>query len=168
MRTPLMNKRPAFTEEEEATFQLRGLLPVALPLWSLRWSAPCSNCDAHRWKYIYLQNLQDINEKLYYRMLTENLVELLPIVYTPTVGQACQEFSHIYRQTPRGLYISIYDIGHVAIGRRRISVLFVLQTVRGFSDWATRVLMEWGFLSGSSRCTRHALVFHLKCVYQLR
>lgn len=65
-------------------------------------------------KYIFMQGMQDTNEAIYYRLLVENTAELMPIVYTPTVGQACVEFSHIYRQTPRGLYISVNDVGNVS------------------------------------------------------
>jgi malate dehydrogenase (oxaloacetate-decarboxylating)(NADP+) len=56
-------------------------------------------------------------------MLIENTAEIMPIVYTPTVGQACLEFSHIYRQTPRGLYISLKDREHVCKSRKYISSL---------------------------------------------
>ncbi|KAG7398953.1 Malic enzyme [Phytophthora boehmeriae] len=116
MRTPIANKGQAFTKEERVTFNLRGLLPVAvtsIELETERAMMQLRRKSTPLEKYIFLQNMQDTNEDVYYRMLTENTVELLPIVYTPTVGQACQEFSHIYRQTPRGLYISINDIGHV-------------------------------------------------------
>ncbi|KAG3129285.1 NADP-dependent malic enzyme, partial [Phytophthora idaei] len=117
MRTPVANKGQAFTKEERAAFKLRGLLPVAvtsIELETERAMMQLRRKSTPLEKYIFLQNMQDTNEDVYYRMLMENTVELLPIVYTPTVGQACQEFSHIYRQTPRGLYISINDIGHVA------------------------------------------------------
>ncbi|KUF76588.1 Malic enzyme [Phytophthora nicotianae] len=117
MRTPVANKGQAFTKEERAAFKLRGLLPVAvtsIELETQRAMMQLRRKSTPLEKYIFLQNMQDTNEDVYYRMLMENTVELLPIVYTPTVGQACQEFSHIYRQTPRGLYISINDIGHVA------------------------------------------------------
>ncbi|KAL3660157.1 NADP-dependent malic enzyme [Phytophthora oleae] len=116
MRTPIANKGQAFTKEQRAAFKLRGLLPVAvtsIELETERAMMQLRRKSTPLEKYIFLQNMQDTNEDVYYRMLTENTVELLPIVYTPTVGQACQEFSHIYRQTPRGLYISINDIGHV-------------------------------------------------------
>ncbi|CAI5720622.1 unnamed protein product [Hyaloperonospora brassicae] len=117
MRTPLVNKGQAFTEEERAAFRLRGLLPDAVNSMELETERAmkqlrCKSTALE--KYIYLQNTQEINEQVYHRMLMENLVELLPIVYTPTVGQACQEFSRIYRPTPRGVYISMNDIGHVA------------------------------------------------------
>lgn len=65
-------------------------------------------------KYLYLHTLLDTNEALYYRMLIQHTAELMPIVYTPTVGQACIEFSQVYRQTPRGLYITLNDIGKVS------------------------------------------------------
>lgn len=64
-------------------------------------------------KYIYLQSIQDTNERLYYKLLMDYTKELMPIVYTPTVGQACVEFSRIYRMTLRGVYISIHDVGRV-------------------------------------------------------
>lgn len=104
---PLLNKGTAFTEEERVDLGLRGLLPAHVSTMQEQLkrrydSYQQKNSDIE--KYIYLTSLQDRNETLFYRFLQEHISEMMPIIYTPVVGQACQQYSHNYRR-PRGLYI---------------------------------------------------------------
>jgi len=111
LQDPEFNKGTAFTEEERDALGLHGLLPPKVFTQEKQLERIMSNLrmkSSDLERYIYLISLQDRNQRLYYRALTEHLKELMPIVYTPVVGQACQLFGHIYRR-PRGLYISIND-----------------------------------------------------------
>uniref|UniRef100_M4BDU6 Malic enzyme n=1 Tax=Hyaloperonospora arabidopsidis (strain Emoy2) TaxID=559515 RepID=M4BDU6_HYAAE len=117
MLSPTTNKGLTFTPEQRQQLGLRGLLPAAvstIALESQRAMAALRRKTSPIEKYLFMQNLQNTNEGVYYRLLIEHTYELMPIVYTPTVGQGCQEFSHNYTQKPRGLFVSVNDIGHVA------------------------------------------------------
>lgn len=106
--TPLLNKGTAFTEEERNKFGLHGLLPPHIEELNeqvVRAYDAYQKKDNDLERHIYLRALQDTNEVLFYRLLLDHIEEMTPIVYTPVVGQACQQFSHIYRR-PRGLFIS--------------------------------------------------------------
>ncbi len=116
LRDPALNKGTAFTGPERDALGLRGLLPphvctqedqVARVLGNFhRLQTPLA-------KYILIEALQDRNEALFYRLIMENPDEMMPIIYTPTVGLACQKFGHIYRR-PRGLFVSAADRGRIS------------------------------------------------------
>lgn len=111
LRDPLLNKGTAFSDKEKEEFGLYGLLPTNIETIEeqlLRCRDAFSAKDTDLERHIYLRALQDQNEVLFYRFVLENLVEMLPIIYTPVVGEACELFHHIYRQ-PRGLFISYPD-----------------------------------------------------------
>jgi malate dehydrogenase (oxaloacetate-decarboxylating) len=105
--TPLLNKGTAFTDEERTLFGLHGLLPPHVETLEEQvtraYEAYARKGDDLE-RHIYLRALQDNNEVLFYRLLLEHIEEMTPIVYTPTVALACQQFSHIYRR-PRGMFI---------------------------------------------------------------
>src|ERR1700693_3607806 len=111
LEDPLTNKGTAFSEKERSELGLRGLLPAVVETLEQqehrRYQAYREQpTDVAR--HINLRALQDTNERLFYRLVSDHAEEMLPILYTPTVGLACQRFSEIYRR-PRGLFIAYPD-----------------------------------------------------------
>jgi malate dehydrogenase (oxaloacetate-decarboxylating) len=105
---PLLNKGTAFTREERRAFGLLGLLPPTeetLEDQATRAFEAYQAKETDIERHIYLRQLQDTNETLFYRLLLDHMAEMMPIIYTPTVGLACEQFSHIYRR-PRGLFLA--------------------------------------------------------------
>ena len=146
LSTPLLNKGVAFTQEERAELGLKGLLPPAvltLEEQARRAYEQFSSQPDDLLKNVYLTALHDRNEVLFYRILTEHLREMLPIVYTPTVGVAIQRYSHEYRK-PRGVYLSINDPSGIEeafanIGATAENIDLVVVTdgegILGIGDW---------------------------------
>ncbi len=115
LHNPVFNKGTAFTEAERDALGLRGLLPPHVQTMDQQTRRVMDNfrtksSDLER--YIQIVGLQDRNETLFYRVVMDNLEEMMPIIYTPTVGKACQEFGHIFRRS-RGFYISSNEAGQV-------------------------------------------------------
>ncbi len=140
---PLTNRGTAFTEEERSARGLRGLLPTVVETLEQQVQR---RYQAYREqptdiaRHINLRALQDTNEVLFYRLVSDHIEEMLPIIYTPTVGLACQRFSEIYRR-PRGLFIAYPDrdrIGEILRNRprREVSAIVVTdgQRVLGLGD----------------------------------
>jgi malate dehydrogenase (oxaloacetate-decarboxylating)(NADP+) len=116
LRDPTLNKGTAFTDTERDALGLRGLLPPHVCSQGTQAARVLENF--HRLqtplsKYILLESLLDRNEALFFRVIIDNPDEMMPIIYTPTVGLACQQFGHIYRRS-RGLYVSAADRGRIA------------------------------------------------------
>ncbi|HHP0487119.1 TPA: NAD-dependent malic enzyme [Vibrio harveyi] len=108
LATPLLNKGSAFSAEERSSFNLEGLLPETTETIQEqveRAYQQYKSFESDMDKHIYLRNIQDTNETLYYRLVQNHISEMMPIIYTPTVGAACENFSNIYRRG-RGLFIS--------------------------------------------------------------
>lgn len=104
----LLNKGTGFPEDERIAFNLFGVLPPQLATLQIQLARSYEMFKSKPddlAKYLYLRDLQDSNETLYYRLIVEHVEEMMPIVYTPTVGAGCQQYSHIYRR-PRGIYLA--------------------------------------------------------------
>ncbi len=116
LRDPLLNKGTAFTRDERLRLGIEGLLPPRVESLQEQAARVLANMRAKTSpleKYIYLSALRTENETLFYRVVLDHLEEMLPIIYTPTVGEACLEWSRIYER-PRGLYISAQHRGRIA------------------------------------------------------
>jgi malate dehydrogenase (oxaloacetate-decarboxylating) len=143
LEDPLTNKGTAFTEEERSELGVRGLVPTAVETLDQqvhRRYRAYQEQPTDMARHINLRALQDTNETLFYRLVSSYIEETLPILYTPTVGAACQRFSEIYRQ-PRGLFIAYPDrdrIGEILRNRprREVDVIVVTdgQRVLGLGD----------------------------------
>ena len=143
---PRLNKGTAFPESERAALGLTGLLPsrvLTLDQQAQRAYKQCSQQASDLDKNVYLTALHDRNEVLFYRVLTDHLSELLPIVYTPTIGEAIQQYSHQYRR-PRGVYLSIdapdqietaLRATELSAGEVDLIVATDAQAILGIGDW---------------------------------
>ena len=143
LEDPLRNKGTAYTEAERSALRLRGLLPSVVETLDAQ-AARCYQAFREQptdiARHVNLRALQDTNETLFYRLVSEHVEEMLPIIYTPTVGLACQRFSEIYRR-PRGLFIAYPDadrIGEILRNRprREVDVIVVTdgQRILGLGD----------------------------------
>jgi len=116
LRDPTLNKGTAFTAAERDALALRGLLPsieLTQEQQATRFLENLRRLSDDLEKYIALNALHDRNEALFFRVICDNIDEMQPLIYTPTVGLACQRFGHIF-QRPRGMFISANDRGHIA------------------------------------------------------
>ena len=143
LELPLLNKGSAFSEEERTRFNLHGLIPHAIENieeQSQRSYQQYSAFSDAINKHIYLRNIQDTNETLFYHLIEQHLSEMMPIIYTPTVGEACQRFSDIYRRH-WGIFISYPDRAHIEdivqnINKKNVKVIVITdgERILGLGD----------------------------------
>jgi malate dehydrogenase (oxaloacetate-decarboxylating) len=161
---PLLNKGTAFTEAERDALGLHGLLPPHIGTLEEQVSrrlAVLRRFASDLERYAFLSELHDNNETLFFALLEQNLEELLPLVYTPTVG-GCQQFSQLFRK-PRGLFLSLQHqrrLKQILSNPRFDQVeAIVLTTASASLGSATRAPAAWASRSVNSRCTQPAAVF---------
>jgi malate dehydrogenase (oxaloacetate-decarboxylating) len=140
---PMLNKGMAFTDAERGLFALHGLLPPHVGTLDEQVSRQLRvfrSFETNFERYSFLRDLQDLNETLFYALLVQNLEEMLPIVYTPTVGEGCQRFSEIWRK-PRGLFLSYPNkdriseiLAHPRYDRVRVIVVTDGERILGLGD----------------------------------
>lgn len=143
LSNPILNKGMAFTRSEREAFNLLGLIPpqeTNLAVQRDRSFKTYQNKPFDLEKYIYLRDLQDSNETLFYSFLCEHIAELMPVVYTPVVGLGCQRYSHIYRR-PRGLYLAYPDsdkidaiLAHPRFDKVKVIVVSDGERILGLGD----------------------------------
>ncbi|MFK7794676.1 MAG: NAD-dependent malic enzyme [Gammaproteobacteria bacterium] len=110
-----LNKGTAFTAEERDKYKLHGLLPPTINTPEAQLSRALQNMRRKYYdieRYVFLKSLQGRNERLFYQLVMNNIEEVMPLIYTPTVGQACKEFGRLFRR-PRGMYLSLEEKGHI-------------------------------------------------------
>jgi len=110
-----LNKGTAFTKEERDKYKLHGLLPPTINSPEAQLSRVLQNMRRKYYdieRYVFLKSLQGRNERLFYQLVINNIEEVMPLIYTPTVGQACKEFGRLFRR-PRGMYLSLNEKGHI-------------------------------------------------------
>jgi malate dehydrogenase (oxaloacetate-decarboxylating) len=146
LSNPLLNRGTAFTTEERRALDLTGLLPPGVSTMEgqlRRVYAQYQRQPGDLAKNVYLANLRDRNEVLFYRLLTDHIQEMLPIVYTPTVGQAIERYSHEYRR-PRGVYLSVdrpadveVSLRNYGLGADDVDLLVATDSegILGIGDW---------------------------------
>jgi malate dehydrogenase (oxaloacetate-decarboxylating) len=144
LQDPLLNKGTAFTRAERTELDLDGLVPPVIETLdeqARRAYAQYLAQDGDLLKNVYLEALRDRNEVLYYRLLSDHLREMLPIVYDPTVAEAIRSYSHEYRR-PRGVYLAIDDPGgirrafeNLAMDEADLIVASDAEEILGIGDW---------------------------------
>ncbi|WOE30734.1 MULTISPECIES: NAD-dependent malic enzyme [unclassified Acinetobacter] len=143
LELPLLNKGSAFTMQERADFNLYGLLPQVIETIEEQSQRSYQQFTAFNDainKHIYLRNIQDTNETLFYHLIEQHLSEMMPVIYTPTVGEACQRFSDIYRRH-RGIFISYPDGDHIEqllynVNKKNVKVIVITdgERILGLGD----------------------------------
>ena len=143
LELPLLNKGSAFSEQERSQFNLHGLIPhvtETIEEQSHRSYQQYSAFNSAINQHIYLRNIHDTNETLFYHLLENHLSEMMPIIYTPTVGEACQRFSDIYRRH-RGIFISYPDRAHIDdilrnVNKKNVKVIVITdgERILGLGD----------------------------------